>query len=101
MVLTLFSQVSRQYFMMLDGIYFICSYLNSLFSKTGSLVSNFVFLDMLGPQCCRSPHNAVCHHPSPVRQDQFAQTTIVLDVATKEAAYILYDMESRLLPPRD
>lgn len=93
MVLTLRSQVSRQYFMTLDGIYFIYSYLNSLFGKMGSLISHFVFLDILGPQCCRSPHNAVCHHPSPIRQDQFAQTTIVLDVATKEAVYILYDMK--------
>lgn len=45
LVLTLCSQVSTQY-MMLDGIFFI--YLNSLFGKTGSFISNFAFSEILG-----------------------------------------------------
>lgn len=54
---------------------FIYSHLNVLFSKTGSFISNFVFLEIVGPQCWCEPHNAVCDCPSPARQDQYAQTT--------------------------
>ena len=72
LVLTLCSQVSRQYFMLLDGIYFIYIYPNILFSKTGSFISNFLFLEILGLQHWPSPHNVVC---LPVRQDHYAQTT--------------------------
>lgn len=74
LVLTLCSQVSRRYFVMLDGIYFICIYPNILFGKTGSFISDFVCLETSGLRRWRSPHNVACDHPSRVRQDQYAQT---------------------------
>lgn len=74
LVLTLCSQVSRQSFVMVDGIYFICIYPNILFGKTGSFISNFVCLETSGLRRWRSPHSVACDHPSRVRQGQYAQT---------------------------